>query len=83
MEKQSRQDQGRLNIVKARITGINSGEAEDAEYEDVDALEGEAAELQGQIDKRDKRIAEIKEKWWVFIYPLDAGIILTFLCTTL
>lgn len=65
LEKQSKHDQARLNVVNARIKGIGGGGGEDAEYEDVDALEGEAAELSGQISKRDKRIADIKEKWYV------------------
>lgn len=55
-------DQARLNIVNARITGISGGTHEDAEFEDIDALEGEAKELRDAIAKRNRRVSEIQEK---------------------
>ena len=62
MNRDSANDQRRLNVVKARMTGVTSGQADDAEYEDMEALEGEAAELQGKIDARNKKIDEYMER---------------------
>ena len=41
MAKQNEDDGSRLSIIKARLTNIQKGIAdEDAEFEDVDALQG-------------------------------------------
>jgi len=59
------EDSSRLNIINARIKGIECGEGskdEDAEFEDVDALKVEKKELEGQIATRNTRVAEIKER---------------------
>jgi len=59
------EDTSRLNIINARLKGIECGEGskdEDAEFEDVDALKVEKKELENQIETRNKRIAEIKER---------------------
>lgn len=64
MKRDSAVDQRRLNVVKARMNGIGKGQ-EDAEFEDMGALEGEANELQGKIDARVKKEKEYLErrKW--------------------
>jgi cell division cycle protein 37 len=56
----------RLSIIKARLEGLKKNEDdEDAEFEDPSALEFEAKELEGQIEKRNKRNEDIAErrKW--------------------
>jgi len=66
MTSQNAQDTSRLNIINARVGGLNSGELdEDAEFEDVDSLKDEAAELKQHINERNKRMEEITErrKW--------------------
>ncbi|KAJ1429832.1 hypothetical protein B484DRAFT_449227 [Ochromonadaceae sp. CCMP2298] len=56
-------DQSRLNIINARLKGIQCGEADDdAEFEDVDALQVEANELQARIAGRSKIMEDIKER---------------------
>jgi cell division cycle protein 37 len=62
------EDNSRLNIINARLKGIASGERgedDDAEFEDVDALNVEKKEIEEQIAGRKKRIEEIQErrKW--------------------
>jgi cell division cycle protein 37 len=62
-EKQNEIDNKRINVVRARLKGVNDADAdEDAAYEDTSALEVELAELEKQIGGRNKRIAEIREK---------------------
>ena len=59
------EDNSRLNIINARIKGIQSGargDDEDAEYEDVEALQVEKKELEAQIAERNKRVADINER---------------------
>ena len=60
--KENSEDQSRLNIIKSRIKGLKSGQStdEDAELEDMDALIGEADELENRISLRKKRI-------WVWV----------------
>lgn len=61
--KENSEDQSRLNIIKSRIKGLKSGVPdEDAEFEDMDALIGEADELEKHISLRNKRISEINER---------------------
>jgi cell division cycle protein 37 len=61
--KENSEDQSRLNIIKSRIKGLKSGKPdEDAEFEDMDALIGEADELEKHISLRNKRISEINER---------------------
>lgn len=63
MEQLNKQNEARLNIIRARLNAAKSGQlSEDAEFEDVDALAGEAEELGNEIKKRNKRIAEINER---------------------
>jgi Cdc37 Hsp90 binding domain/Cdc37 N terminal kinase binding/Cdc37 C terminal domain len=65
-QKENAENQARLAIIKARLNGLKSGQAdEDAEFEDIDALVGEADELERLIQGRNKRIEEIQErrKW--------------------
>lgn len=64
MKKENAEDQRRLNFVQARMLGAGKGQ-EDAEFEDMGALEGEANELQGRIDARNKKTNEYLErrKW--------------------
>lgn len=60
------QDAARLKIIDARLRGIRSGEQdEDAEFEDVDALQVEKEELEQNMAARNSRVAEIQErrKW--------------------
>ena len=71
--KENAENQSRLNIIKARMNGLKSGSiavADDddddaAEFEDIDALIGEADELERLVAQRNKRIEEINErrKW--------------------
>lgn len=62
-KKENSEDQSRLNIIKSRIKGLKSGVPdEDAEFEDMDALIGEADELGKHISLRNKRIEEINER---------------------
>ena len=57
------EDQTRINIITARLNGIKSGQVdEDAEFEDLDALKDEREELLKNIEMRDKRVADIKER---------------------
>ena len=62
--KENAEDQSRLSIIKSRIKGLKSGQStdEDAELEDMDALIGEADELEKHISLRNKRIEEINER---------------------
>ena len=61
--KENAEDQSRLNIIKSRIKGLKSGVPdEDAEFEDMDALIGEADELEKHVASRNKRIEEINER---------------------
>ena len=62
--KENTEDQSRLKIIKARIKGLKSGQStdEDAELEDMDALIGEADELESHVAARMKRIDEINER---------------------
>jgi cell division cycle protein 37 len=65
----NKQDQARINIIQARLkaaSGANSCDDDnDAQYEDLDALQIELNELRGQIEQRNKRAAEYQErrKW--------------------
>lgn len=68
--KENAENQSRLNIIKARLKVLKSGQAaaegdDGAEFEDIDALVGEADELERAIIQRNKRIEEINErrKW--------------------
>lgn len=59
------EDNSRLNIINARLKANASGEAardDDAEFDDVEALQVEKKELEAQISTRNKRIDEIKER---------------------
>mmetsp|Transcript_14165 Transcript_14165/g.23568 ORF Transcript_14165/g.23568 Transcript_14165/m.23568 type:complete len:469 (+) Transcript_14165:66-1472(+) len=57
------EDTARLNIINARVKGIQSGENdEDAEFDDMEALEVEKKELETQIGVRNARIKEINER---------------------
>ena len=57
------EDQTRINIITARLNGIKSGQVdEDAEFEDLDALKDEREELLKNIENRNKRVADIKER---------------------
>merc|ERR1712146_278872 len=56
----------RLKIINARLKAIETGRVgEEAEFEDVDALKSEAAEIQVNLDNMAKRVNEIDErrKW--------------------
>ena len=63
-DKLNEEDQRRLNVVNARIAGIESGNVtgEDAELEDIEGLQAEARELGGRISERKKRAQEFTEK---------------------
>lgn len=65
-EKKSEENQARINIIRARMnaaaTAADGDEENDAQYEDLDALQIELKELTDQIAKRNKRIAEIADK---------------------
>lgn len=69
LEEKNKQDQARINIIQARLKAASSVSADDedndAQYEDLDALQIELNELQAQITQRTTRINEIREnrKW--------------------
>ena len=57
------ENQARLSVIKARLTGLQSGqEDEDAEFEDIDALQGEAKELEAAITGRLAKISEYMDR---------------------
>lgn len=67
-KKKNQEDEARLRLINARLKGLNNqaGDAgDDAEFEDVEALQVEKEELQAAVASRLKRIAEIEErrKW--------------------
>eukprot|EP00595_Chromulina_sp_UTEXLB2642_P003770 CAMPEP_0196765060 /NCGR_PEP_ID=MMETSP1095-20130614/7482_1 /TAXON_ID=96789 ORGANISM="Chromulina nebulosa, Strain UTEXLB2642" /NCGR_SAMPLE_ID=MMETSP1095 /ASSEMBLY_ACC=CAM_ASM_000446 /LENGTH=411 /DNA_ID=CAMNT_0042122327 /DNA_START=32 /DNA_END=1267 /DNA_ORIENTATION=+ len=65
-EKLNQEDNERINIIKARLNGLKSGQAEDdVEFEDTEALEGELNELNENISKRNAYITGVRErrKW--------------------
>jgi hypothetical protein len=65
-KKQNAEGEARLSVIRARLNGLQSGQAEeDAEFEDVEALKCEAEEIELQISKKNKQIEEIMErrKW--------------------
>lgn len=64
MNKQNEQDTARIKIIKARLAKKNDG-AEDAEFEDYDALQGELTELEQRISNKKKKIDQIMEKRFI------------------
>ena len=65
-KKQNAEGEARLSVIRARLNGLQSGQAEeDAEFEDVEALKCEAEEIELQISKKNKQIDEVMErrKW--------------------
>ncbi|RYH13098.1 hypothetical protein EON65_36515, partial [archaeon] len=64
-QSKSAQEEARVKLLQARLKGVESGEGDDAEFVDTEALELELKELQAGIDNRNKRIFEIQErrKW--------------------
>lgn len=63
MAKHESEFHSRLKIINARLRAIENGTAgEDAEFEDVDALKSEAAEIQANLQLMAKRVEEIDEK---------------------
>ena len=57
----NKDDTARLNIVNKQLDRIRGGGGDDGE-DDVEALEGEAAELEKGIAKRKERVAQIEER---------------------
>eukprot|EP00607_Mallomonas_marina_P009104 CAMPEP_0182422584 /NCGR_PEP_ID=MMETSP1167-20130531/8304_1 /TAXON_ID=2988 /ORGANISM="Mallomonas Sp, Strain CCMP3275" /LENGTH=473 /DNA_ID=CAMNT_0024600753 /DNA_START=51 /DNA_END=1472 /DNA_ORIENTATION=- len=63
MAKQNETDGARLSIIKARLNNLKGGATdEDAEFEDLDALQGEADELEGNIAKRTKKTKDYMDR---------------------
>jgi cell division cycle protein 37 len=56
------EDQARIQLIQAQLRGVASGEGDDAEFVDSEALEIELAELKGLVTGRLHRIEEIHEK---------------------
>ena len=58
------EDSSRLNIINAKLNLVAAGEqtGDDAEFDDVEALQVEKKELEEHIATRNKRIEEIKER---------------------
>lgn len=70
LNQKTKEDKARISIIEARLKAANSAQASgdddnDAQYEDLDALQIELNELKGQIAIREKRIGDIQErrKW--------------------
>lgn len=63
MNKQNEEDGARVSIIKARLDNLSKGQADDeAEFEDVDALNGELNELETRISKRNQAMDEIQKR---------------------
>lgn len=60
--KKNLEDEARVKLIESRIEGVKSGEGEDADFVDTEALEIELKELQTKIHHRKQRMAEIQEK---------------------
>lgn len=66
MEKLNTEDQVKLNLLKPKLERIKSGTLnDDAEIDDVEAMEGEIDEISKAIEVRNKYILDVKErrKW--------------------
>jgi hypothetical protein len=69
-EQKNKIDQARINVIKSRLNrassltnkDANQDDAEDAAFEDTEALQIELDELEQHIHQRNLRIAEIHEK---------------------
>lgn len=65
--KMDTEDGARRKVLQSRIKKLesNDGDDEDAEFEDIDALKGELAEIEEKMSSRGKRVDEINErrKW--------------------
>lgn len=60
LQKAIHDEQARLSVILARLSSISGGSAgDDAEFEDVDALNYERDELQQKISNQQKRIEQI------------------------
>ena len=63
IEELDRDDKARLNVIEKQLERLMSGNGDDEDgVDDVDALQGEAAELRGQVATRAKRVTDIKER---------------------
>lgn len=58
----TKDDTARLNIIQKQLARIKAGEADDDAADDLEALDGEGAELSAVIAMRNKRVADIKER---------------------
>ncbi len=66
IKKAESEARSRHKIIKARLQAIEDGTAgEEAEFEDVEALKSESAEIQGHLDMMANRVNDITErrKW--------------------
>ena len=66
IKKAESEARSRQKIINARLKAIEDGTAgEEAEFEDVEALQSESSEIQANLDMMAKRVKEITErrKW--------------------
>jgi cell division cycle protein 37 len=67
-QQKNKEDQARINVIKSRLkrvadlSTVNQDDADDASFEDTEALQIELDELQNQINTRNKRIEEINTR---------------------
>lgn len=59
------EDEARIQLIKAQLQGVSSGESADAEFVDTEALEEELNELQRAVAGRKARMEDIQDrrKW--------------------
>ena len=63
IKKAESEARSRQKIINARLKAIEDGTAgEEAEFEDVEALQSESSEIQANLDMMAKRVKEITER---------------------
>ncbi len=69
LNKLTEQDNSRINIINARLGNLRRGKSDDdAEFEDMEALEGERAELEANIAKRNAIINGYMNKRYDYLF---------------
>ena len=63
INKQNEEDNARLAIIESRLS--LPADDEEAQFEDLDALQGEKDEIKERIAKREARVADINKRRYV------------------